>query len=110
MERDAIDWTMNFSDISLPIEDDIQVHLLVEVDGNDMDLLFKDYERIASVMEKYGCAEILFADTVGQKDQLWRLRRSVGEAVKVQWPIKKKIQLCPFSSRASETFKRCQNR
>ena len=62
MERDAIDWTMKFTDISVPIEDDIQAHLLVEVDGNDMDLLFKDCERIASVMEEYGCGEILFAD------------------------------------------------
>lgn len=82
MERDAIDWTMKFADISVPIEDDIQAHLLVEVDGNDMDVLFKDCERIAAVMEEYGCGEILFADSASQKDQLWRLRRAVGEAVK----------------------------
>ena len=47
-----------------------------------MDMLFKDCERIASVMEEYGCGEILFADSASQKDQLWRLRRAVGEAVK----------------------------
>ena len=82
MERDAIDWTMKFADISVPIEDDIQAHLLVEVDGNDMDVLFKDCERIAALMEEYGCGEILFADSASQKDQLWRLRRAVGEAVK----------------------------
>ena len=82
MERDAIDWTMKFTDISVPIEDDIQAHLLVEVDGNDMDVLFKDCERIAALMEEYGCGEILFADSASQKDQLWRLRRAVGEAVK----------------------------
>ncbi|MBF90221.1 MAG: FAD-binding oxidoreductase [Flavobacteriales bacterium] len=82
MERDAIDWTMKFADISVPIEDDIQAHLLLEVDGNDMDVLFKDCERIATVMEEYGCSEILFADSASQKDQLWRLRRAVGEAVK----------------------------
>ena len=82
MERDAIDWTMNFSDISVPVEDDIQAHLLVELDGNDMDLLFKDCERVAAVMETYDCGEILFADSASQKDQLWRLRRAVGEAVK----------------------------
>ena len=82
MERDAIDWTMKFADISLPIEDDIQAHLLVEVDGNDMDMLFKDCERIAAVMEEYDCGEILFADSASQKNQLWRMRRAVGEAVK----------------------------
>ena len=45
MERDAIDWTMKFTGYSVPVEDDIQAHLLVEVDGNDMDVLFKDYWR-----------------------------------------------------------------
>ena len=70
MERDAIDWTMKFTDISLPLEDDIQAHLLVEVDGNDIDMLFKDCEQIAEVMEEYGCGEILFADSASQKNQL----------------------------------------
>ena len=47
-----------------------------------MDVLFKDCELIVAVMEEYGCGEILFADSASQKDQLWRLRRAVGEAVK----------------------------
>jgi len=82
MERDAIDWTMKFTDITVPVEENVQAHLLVEVDGNDMDIIFKDCERIAAVMEEFECGEILFADSVNQKDQLWRLRRAVGEAVK----------------------------
>ena len=45
-------------------------------------VLFKDCERIATVMEEHDCSEILFADSASQKDQLWRLRRAVGEAVK----------------------------
>ena len=83
MERDAIDWTLKFTDISLPIEHSIQAHLLIEVDGTDMDLLFKECERIAVVMEQFNCGEILLADSASQKEQLWRLRRAVGEAVKV---------------------------
>ena len=47
-----------------------------------MDLIFKDCEKIAQVMENFECSEILFADTAQQKEQLWKLRRSVGEAVK----------------------------
>lgn len=82
MERDAIVWTMKFTDINVPVKDDVKAHLLVEVDGNDMDMLFKDCERIAEVMEQFDCDEILFADSANQKDQLWRLRRAVGEAVK----------------------------
>ena len=82
MEREAIDWAIKFSDESLTIDDEIKAHLLVEVDGNDMDVIFKDCEKIAEVMEGFDCSEILFADTAQQKNQLWSLRRSVGEAVK----------------------------
>ena len=82
MEREAIDWAIKFSDESLVIDESIKAHLLVEVDGNDMDLIFKDCEKIAQVMENFECSEILFADTAQQKEQLWKLRRSVGEAVK----------------------------
>jgi glycolate oxidase len=82
MEREALDWTMAFTDIKMSIKDDIEAHLLVEVDGNDMDSLFKDCERITEVMEQFECDEILFADSSLQKEQLWKMRRAVGEAVK----------------------------
>jgi glycolate oxidase len=82
IERDAIDWTLKYTDIEMQIADDVQAHLLVEVDGNDMDLLYKDCEQIAEVMQQYECGEILLADSQSQKNQLWKLRRAVGEAVK----------------------------
>lgn len=83
MERDAIDWAIKYvSGITIPIKDSIQAHLLVEVDGNDMDVMMKDVERISEIMEKHECDEILFADTEEQKQNLWRMRRSIGEAVK----------------------------
>ena len=82
MEREALDWTIAFTDVKMPINDDIEAHLLVEVDGNDIDSLFKDCERITEVMEQFDCDEILFADSSQQKEQLWKIRRAVGEAVK----------------------------
>ena len=82
IERDAIDWTLKYTDVKLQIKDDIKAHLLVEVDGNDMDILYKDCERIFEVMEMFECGEILLADSESQKNKIWKLRRSVGDAVK----------------------------
>ncbi|HEU4472389.1 MAG TPA: FAD-linked oxidase C-terminal domain-containing protein, partial [Flavisolibacter sp.] len=83
MERDALEWVMRFVDNSVvAIEDDIQAHLLIEVDGNDIDVLMKDMEGISEVAMKFDCGEILFADDAQQKAELWKLRRRVGEAVK----------------------------
>jgi glycolate oxidase len=83
MERDAIDWTLKFMEnINVPVGKDIQAHLLIEVDGNDLDALYKEVEKINAVLERFECSEVLFADTAQQKADLWRLRRSVAEAVK----------------------------
>ncbi|HTF04651.1 MAG TPA: FAD-linked oxidase C-terminal domain-containing protein [Bacteroidia bacterium] len=83
MERDAIDWVMKFADdINVVVPDDVQAHLLIEVDGNDMDVLYKDAERINEVVSQFGAGEVLFADTADQKNMLWKMRRKVAEAVK----------------------------
>lgn len=82
MERDAIDWTSKYVDVSLNIKDEVQAHLLIEVDGNYPDVLFSEAEKITQVLEEFDIDEILFADTEDQKNALWKLRRAVGEAVK----------------------------
>ena len=83
MERDAIDWSMRFVDnILFKVEEDVQAHLLIEVDGNDMEVLMKEAERISEVLLNYEVGELLFADNAQQKQDLWKLRRSVAEAVK----------------------------
>lgn len=83
MERDAIVWTIDFlKDKTLSIGDDVAAQLLIEVDGNNTDVLFKDCEVIAEVVEQYDAGEIMFAESEAQKDALWFLRRRVGEAVK----------------------------
>ncbi|MFI5148610.1 MAG: FAD-binding oxidoreductase [Bacteroidia bacterium] len=83
MERDAIDWALKYvSGLSMSIPDHVKAHLLIELDGNDLDVLMNDAEQISSIMESFECEEILFADTEEQKQNLWRMRRCIGEAVK----------------------------
>jgi glycolate oxidase len=83
MERDALDWVSKFIDnSSVEIGDEVQAHLLIEVDGNNMEVLMQDMEGIAEVAQQFNCGEILFADNAQQKTELWKMRRRVGEAVK----------------------------
>ena len=95
IERDAIDWTIKYTDVEIQILEDVQAHLLVEVDGNDIDLLYKDCEKIAEVMEQFDCGEILLADSESQKGQLWKLRRSISEAVKSNSVYKEEDTVVP---------------
>ena len=83
MERDALEWSMRYSQstgVNLPA--DIAAHLLIEVDGNHMDEMYRDAEAISQIVQQYDIDEILFADSYEQKQMLWVLRRKVGEAVK----------------------------
>lgn len=83
MERDALDWVSKFVEsATVHIEDNVQAHLLIEVDGNNMDVLMQEMEGIAAIVTEYECGEILFADSEQQKAELWKMRRRVGEAVK----------------------------
>lgn len=82
IERDAIDWTIKYTDINMKIEDNVQAHLLIEVDGNDIEQLYLDCEKISDVLNNFNCGDVLLADSNEQKDRLWKMRRLVGEAVK----------------------------
>lgn len=83
MERDALTWTQSFlGDTSVHIGENHAAHLLIEVDGFDPEILMNDCTKIMQVLDGYETDEILFAESQAQKDALWKLRRSVGEAVK----------------------------
>ncbi len=96
MERDAIDWTLKFvDDIQLPIGEEVQAHLLIEIDGNHLEMMMKDCEVIMEVVQEFDAGEILFADDQTQKDKLWKLRRRVGEAVKSNSVYKEEDTVVP---------------
>ncbi len=74
---------MNFvQSTAIALPDDIRAHLLIEVDGNNKDMLYTEMEAISAIVQQYNTDEILFADSHEQKQILWNLRRKVGEAVK----------------------------
>ncbi|WP_394358553.1 FAD-binding oxidoreductase [Flavobacterium agricola] len=96
MERDAITWTANYlGEVNVPIGDNVQAHLLIEVDGNYPDILFQEAEKIMHVLEAYEIDEVLFADTDEQKNALWKLRRAVSEAVKANSIYKEEDAVVP---------------
>jgi glycolate oxidase len=83
MERDALNCAIAYYESSaVKIPDNIQAHLLVEIDGQNRDVLMKEAEGIVALMESFETGDILLAESYEQQQELWRLRRIVGEAVK----------------------------
>jgi glycolate oxidase len=96
MERDAIDWTLRFVEgLQVNVKPEVQAHLLIEVDGNYPDILFQEAEKIMGVVEQFDIDEVLFADTEDQKNALWKMRRSVAEAVKANSIYKEEDTVVP---------------
>ncbi|MFO0414431.1 MAG: FAD-binding oxidoreductase [Bacteroidota bacterium] len=85
VEIDALSIVSKMVDSSaVPVTEDTAAHLIIEVDGNDQDVLMKDMEAIGELLTKYDIGEIYFADDAQQKAELWKLRRRVAEAVKLK--------------------------
>ncbi len=96
MERDAIDYVLQFlDDVVIEVEEKVQAHLLVEVDGNHLDGLMKDCEKVMEVVSAFDCGEPLFAEDEAQKNQLWKMRRKVAEAVKSHSVYKEEDTVVP---------------
>ncbi|MGF7232630.1 FAD-binding oxidoreductase [Arachidicoccus sp.] len=68
---------------AVPVNDDIEAHLIIEVDGNNMDVLMQEMEAIATLLQDFEAGEIFFADDAQQKEELWKIRRRAAEAVKL---------------------------
>ena len=96
MERDAIDWTLKYiTHLNVHVAPGHQAHLLIEVDGNYPEILMLEAEKIMAVVEQFDIDEVLFADTEDQKTALWKMRRSVAEAVKANSIYKEEDTVVP---------------
>lgn len=95
MEREAIAWSCDYLKIPLTLPEDIKAHLLIELDGQDLDQLYKEAEQVYGVLEKYDVGEILLADTAGQKDDLWKIRRNIGNSVRYNSVYKEEDTVVP---------------
>lgn len=96
MERDAIDWVRTYvPEINVVVEDSVQAHLLIEVDGNYLETLYLDCEKVSEVLMQFECGEILLADSEAQKETLWKMRRRVAEAVKSHSVYKEEDTVVP---------------
>lgn len=81
MEKDAIAASENHLGVKLPYGKAASL-LLIEVDGNREDILQEQMEQISTVTLENGATDVILADTGEKQKEIWRVRRSAGEAVK----------------------------
>lgn len=81
MEIDAITLASKILDSTvIPLTENLAAHLIIEVDGNNMDVLMGEMEAISEVLSQFEAGELFFADDAQQKNELWKIRRKANEA------------------------------
>jgi len=82
VEPDGFRLSSKLLNIHFDIKEDVEAFLLIEVDGNDMDVMMKECEAISEVLYSHDSSDVLFAQSSEEKEYFWKLRRSIGEATK----------------------------
>lgn len=81
MEKSGLEYAAQYLGQDRTWPPEAAAQLLIEVEGNHLDALYADCELIDAVLQQHGVLENLFAETVKEQEELWRLRRIMGEAV-----------------------------
>lgn len=95
MERKAVEWVIAYDHFPYDLKDDVGALLMIELDGNDLDLLYQDCEKVNSVLEDHSCIDVLLGDTTAQKESIWRMRRIMPHSVKANSIYKEEDTVVP---------------
>jgi glycolate oxidase len=98
MERRGVEWVIEHDGINFALQNDAQAFLLIEADGTNQDVIFSDCEKINEVLEAHDCTDVLFADSAAQKEELWRIRRTMAVSVKSNSVYKEEDTVVPRAS------------
>ena len=97
MEKDALVFVeeQKYATIPFSIHDNTSSYLLIEIDGNNKEELLKEAYQINTILDKYECGEVLFAENLEEQERLWKVRRSIGLAVKAYSVYKEEDTVVP---------------
>ena len=96
MEKSAIKAAENQLGKKFP-NTEAEAQLLIEVDGNYEESIDKDIESIAEIVSDQGAFDIILAEDQNKMNELWALRRCIGEAVKSISEYKEEDTVVPRS-------------
>ena len=95
MERSGVEISMRATRTPFPLTENADTFLMIELDGDDASQLLTQAEQLLPVLEESGALDVLMADTATLAEQWWKVRRSIGEAVKGESMYKEEDTVVP---------------
>jgi glycolate oxidase len=96
MERSAVQAAENRLGKTFP-NGEAAAQLLIEVDGNHEEALVSEIEAIAAAVSEHHALDVLLAEDRAKMDDVWALRKSIGESVKSISAYKEEDTVVPRS-------------
>ena len=91
MDETCIEMTRD--ELPLIIPNAVQSLLLLELDGNNVDLIERELEQVAQLLEEQGALDLLLADSSERQERLWNVRRAMSTTIKDKSAIKKSVDV-----------------
>ena len=82
LDHDSIDCASKHLGKTWPASDGCEAQLMIELDGFDEDLLDRQLEAVGAACMEAGADDVVLADSRAREEELWSMRRSMGDAVK----------------------------
>jgi glycolate oxidase len=85
MEEGVIKLVAEYGGVKVPFSEGA-AYLLIQFDGNNEDYIWEEVKRLVTVL-KIDQNQIIVAETKKQRENLWKIRRSIRESIKKKSPI-----------------------
>ncbi len=85
MDKPSVKAAEKYLNTKIP-NDDAEAHLIIEVDGFDKESVEKQYESVGQMCLDNGAIEVYVADNPITREKVWKIRKSIPEALKVYHP------------------------
>ncbi len=82
METSGVEISAAATHTPFPFHSDASFYMLIELDGDNPEILMQQAETLYPVLEKCGGLDVMIADSSDLKEQWWKVRRGIGETVK----------------------------
>ena len=85
-----------------------QAVLLIEVDGDDKDEVQQEFEKVLKICKEKRSKSLQYAETKDEKEQLWKVRRSISASLLRIAPTKVNEDICVPASKLPAMVKHIQ--
>ena len=97
MEKSGIDIVLSQKQLNFPQTEKDQYYLLIVLEGNDVESLMQEAERMYPFLEDQGAINVYLPNNADMAQDWWTARRSIGELVKIQSIYKEEDTVVPRS-------------